>query len=128
MPLISILEPEKQSKLALWKISEDEEYFSDSLSLSTQEIEQLSLINNKNRRLEWLCTRYLLKQLLNKDIRIHYDAHHKPYLDNNSFNISISHSKSLVGIYLNKEKYLGLDIEEISNKIDKISVKFPSLL
>ena len=68
--------------------------------------------------------RTLLKNMLGKDGKIVYGPERKPYLHNNLFNISISHSKNFTAILMSKKKRVGLDLEFMSTKILRIADKF----
>ena len=57
---------------------------------------------------------------------VHYDAVGAPFIEGEGF-ISISHSKNIVGIATCLDFKIGLDIEPISNKIDKIKHKILSI-
>lgn len=83
-------------------------------------------LKNEQRRREWLTVRLLLRELLGREIEILYTDTGKPYLADNSFNISISHTSGFVAIALSKEKVPGIDIEYISSRILKIKDRFMS--
>jgi phosphopantetheinyl transferase len=57
---------------------------------------------------------------------IKYHASGKPYLLNSDTNISISHSKNLVCILLNKSNNIGVDVQYISERINRLKEKFLS--
>ena len=69
------------------------------------------------RRIELLSVRALLKAVgINQTI--HYDGT-KPYLDNGY--ISISHSADIAAIIYNPDHPVGIDIEKISSRIQRIA-------
>ncbi len=84
----------------------------------------LNGFNNENRKLEWLSVRQLLAELTNPEVDIIYNNERKPFLSDNSFNISISHSKNFTSIILSKKKKVGVDLEYMSHRISSISHKF----
>lgn len=89
--------------------------------------ENIANIKSKHRILEWLATRVLLFKLLEEDKTIVKNSDGKPYLSDNSFNISISHTKNnLVAILLHKQCVVGIDIEVISDRVMKIFNRFIS--
>lgn len=53
------------------------------------------------------------------------DNYGKPYLKNSKFHISLSHSGEYVTAIISKYK-VGIDIQEISKKVEKIKSKFLS--
>ena len=80
----------------------------------------------ENRKREWLSIRVLIKELLGEEKEIIYDSIGKPYLSDNSFHISISHTKGYAALILNKENEVAIDIERISPRIENIRTKFVS--
>ena len=93
------------------------------LYLNKTEIENFNKIKNEKRKKEWLSTRFLLFEITGSYCEIKYEKNGKPYLENN-YNISVSHSHDIVAILLSKNQNLGIDIEKISDKIERIAVKF----
>ena len=47
-----------------------------------------------------------------------------PYLDDKSYNISISHSNKLTAILMSKDRRVGIDMEYMSHRINKIADRF----
>jgi phosphopantetheinyl transferase len=78
------------------------------------------------RRLEWLSVRVLLKELAGEEKEILYHSSGKPYLADNSFHISISHTKGYVAVSLNREKETAIDIEKIAPRVENIRSRFMS--
>jgi phosphopantetheinyl transferase len=83
-------------------------------------------IGSNRRALELLSTRIMLLELLGKVTVISNQEDGKPYLDDKSYHISISHTKGYVAILLHKSCYVGIDIETISNRIENIADRFVS--
>jgi hypothetical protein len=69
-------------------------------------------------------TTYLLSTYLPDHI-LSYNSNGKPFLVNGGF-ISISHSKSIIGIAWSFDYNIGLDIEEINDRIQKVENRFIS--
>lgn len=67
-------------------------------------------------------TTYLLSTYLPDHI-LSYNSNGKPFLKNGGF-ISISHSKSIIGIAWSFDYNIGLDIEEINDRIQKVENRF----
>ena len=84
----------------------------------------LSQITSENRKKEWLTVRVLLKEMLGEEKEILYTSAGKPYLQDNSYQISISHTKGFVAIALHPQMKIGIDIEHISPRIHKIRSRF----
>ncbi len=111
-------------EFGIWEISEDYDTLRSKLVLDESDINTVEGFKNHQRKLEWLSVRTLLKTMLGKDSKIVYGPERKPYLHNNEFNISISHSKNFTAILLSKKKRVGLDLEFMSKKILRIADKF----
>jgi len=84
----------------------------------------LEQISSENRKKEWLTVRVLLKEVLGEEKEILYTSTGKPYLSDNAYQISISHTKGFVAVALHPEIKVGIDIEYISSRIHKIRSRF----
>lgn len=93
--------------------------------LSKTETEFYKNIKNERRKTEWLGVRLLLKKLLRSYSEIKYNTTGNPYIEHD-LNISITHSKNILGIILSKNNDIGMDVEIISDKILKTAHKFIS--
>ena len=94
----------------------------NSTYLTYKEQLVLNSIANEIRKQEFLQVRELRNKTIGK-IEIHYKDNGKPFLaDSNDF-ISISHSQNFIGI-LKAPFNVGLDIEEINERITKIKNRF----
>jgi 4'-phosphopantetheinyl transferase EntD len=111
-------------EFGVWEITEDYDSLRSELHLDEKDIVTVESFRNHQRKLEWLSVRTLLKEMLGKESKIVYGPERKPYLHNNSYNISISHSKNLTAILMSKKKRVGLDLEFMSAKILRIADKF----
>jgi phosphopantetheinyl transferase len=78
----------------------------------------------EHRKCEWLSVRVLLKNILGEEKEILYHPSGKPYLADHSHHISISHTKGYVAVIVDKEKEVAIDIEKISPRVEKVSVRF----
>jgi len=127
MPITLNQNINENTNLIIWHITEqlaDLEIISKDC-LQTSDFEEFNNINNIRRKKEWLIVRILVFKLLGKYSKIYYDKNKKPFLANNQ-TISISHSQNYVGILLTNSKFAGLDIEQISEKIENVINKFLS--
>lgn len=73
---------------------------------------------------ERLAAAALLKEVIEEDAWIDHNEKGKPFLKDKNYKISISHSKNYIAIALNKKNEIGIDIECISEKINKVKRKF----
>jgi 4'-phosphopantetheinyl transferase len=117
----------KDCILGVWNVVESYDELILISDLTASDIEKLDSFSNLKRKLEWICTRILFKELTNSASEIIYNDDGKPFVADNSFKISISHSKSLVSVIVSKTREVGVDIEYVTNKIEKIVHKFLSI-
>jgi 4'-phosphopantetheinyl transferase len=115
---------EEDCIIGLWEINETFDSLYSMVNLDKEEKDTLYSFKNDDRKLEWLSVRALLNQITKKEARIVYNEERKPFLQDNSYNISISHSHNLTSILLSKQKRVGIDLEFMSHRISKISHKY----
>src|SRR5258706_952132 len=114
------------SRLAVWQMTEKEEECFSMAGLSEELKSEVKGFRSETRRKEWLTLRILLKNVLNvahyDDII--YDEKGKPHLKNGSGYISFSHTKNFAAVVFHNSKNMGIDIETVRERIEKISHKF----
>ncbi|MBC8054820.1 MAG: 4'-phosphopantetheinyl transferase superfamily protein [Sphingobacteriaceae bacterium] len=117
---------DESTEFAIWKIEESPEELYAQLQLREHEEKVLEGLNNGKRNLHWLSTRVLLRQLLNTDeyIDCQVDEHGKPFLPHSPYHISFSHSFDYAAVIISKDKPVGIDVEIIKNKIERVARKF----
>ena len=124
MPLFFSLE-EKHFQLAVWKMDEELDELLHETSLSSVDLARANSFTHTARKKEWICIRLLLKKL-NWNFSIGYLESGKPFLENSTAHISISHTKDFAGIIISENAAVGLDLERIHPRIEKIAHKFVS--
>jgi len=106
------------SRLAVWHITESEDFFLEKVSPQND-------INHPHKRLQHLAGRYLL-QILEPDFPVHLiyiSDSNKPFLRTEEFYFSISHCGDFAAAIISK-KHAGIDVELITNKVDRLQNKF----
>ena len=107
------------TKLAVWKIEEQEDFFLKYVPLQKE-------ITHPHKRLQHLAGRYLLQNLF-PDFPIHLiqvaDTR-KPYLKSESHHFSISHCGDYAAVIVSTERRVGIDIELHTERIFTIMHKF----
>ncbi len=124
MGLLINREIEEGCRIGLWEITEDYETLFQMTYLNDADIERLNGFKNINRKLESLSVRALLQQMTRPDARIVYRQSRKPYLADDSYNISISHSHKNTSVLLGKNRHVGVDLEFMSHHIERVAHKF----
>jgi len=109
---------ENNCQIAIW---DTQETLDELLKLSKPF--DLIKFKTKKRKKEFLASRLLLEQLKPKAI-VAYNEFGAPELSNGDC-ISISHSRNLVAVIICTKK-VGIDIEQISEKLLRLSSKFVS--
>ncbi|MFV0537450.1 MAG: 4'-phosphopantetheinyl transferase family protein [Dysgonomonas sp.] len=105
--------------LGIWKIEESREELLSMLDYH-EWVQNIYSIKSESRVLEILAARVLFKELLGEEKEIYYNSSGKPFFTDESYHISVSHTRGYVGVALNKNKFLGLDLEQISEKIFRV--------
>jgi 4'-phosphopantetheinyl transferase len=112
------------SILGVWKIEEDIGTLFDLVVLDKDEIKKYKGFSSNSRKLEFLSVRALLAELVGKEVRIVYNKNNKPFLNDGSRFISISHSHKLTAILLSTNEKVGIDLEYMSSNIAALAFKF----
>ena len=128
MPVVFSKNIDDQTILSVWKIEETEEQLLSGLQLKQHELDVIASLSNGKRALHWLSTRLLLRTMLNTAdyIDCQMDDHGKPYLVNSDTHISLSHSFDYAAVMISKSRPVGIDIEQIKQKVERIAPRFLS--
>ncbi len=114
------------TEFAIWKIEERPDELYNQLQLNQHEKNFVEQLSHGKRYLHWLGTRVLLRKMLQTDeyIDCRVDAHGKPYLVDLPYHISLSHSFEYAAVMISKTRPVGVDIEQIKEKVERIAHKF----
>lgn len=121
MPLVYQQNINPTTKLGVWHIAEPEEFFLAQVPLQRE-------ITHTNKRLQHLAGRYLLKELYPDfpyDLIKIADTR-KPFLANEAYHFSISHCGKYATVMVSSDYRVGVDVELVTHKVDKIKHKFLS--
>lgn len=119
MPLFFQQDIDHDTKLAVWKIEEEESFFHVPLQRE---------ISHPKKRLQHMAGRYLLRFVF-PDFPlelIEIADTRKPFLKEEAFHFSISHCGDYAAVIVSRTKRVGVDIEIMSEKIERIRLKFLS--
>jgi phosphopantetheinyl transferase len=109
------------TRLAIWKIEEEEAFFSSQVPFHRE-------ITHPNKRLQHLAGRYMLQHLVPRfpyELLVIADTR-KPYLSNEAYHFSISHCENFAAAIVSSQNRVGVDIEFVKPQITRISNKFLS--
>lgn len=107
------------TKIGVWHIDEPETFFLNKVPLS-------NIITHWHKRLQHLAGRYLLQELF-PDFPyrlIEIADTRKPFLPNEKYHFSISHCGNYAAVIISTGQRVGIDIELVTSKIEKIKHKF----
>lgn len=113
----------EEGGLAIWHITESPGELRALLATDKYDA-QLSDKRCEIRRAEWLAVRLLLAQVLGADKTIAYHDSGRPYLTDGSLHISVSHTREYAVIAYHPKRRVGVDIEYISSRVERIAHRF----
>ena len=119
MPLFYQHNVNDTAKLAVWQISESEEFFLKKVPLQKE-------ITHPHKRLQHLAGRYLL-EILEPGFPFHLieiSGSKKPLLRNSEFHFSVSHCGDYAAAIISKNKLVGIDVEIVTPKINLVKDRF----
>ena len=121
MPFHEYISTKFGATIVLWQLTENEQTITTLLSEKER-----NLIDSQNLSPKRFCERAAsrlslnrIKETLNDDIT--YTAEGKPHLLRKSGHISISHTKEWVAVAYHPFLPIGIDIERIGEKIEKVA-------
>ena len=111
---------------AVWKVEESLEALLALLPDARRVCCEQELLQfaSERRKIEWLSVRALLYFMLKEDKQIGYSSEGEPFLTDDSFFISISHTKVYVAVILNPKTPVGIDIEQYGKRVHKVFDRF----
>ncbi|MEO7768723.1 MAG: 4'-phosphopantetheinyl transferase superfamily protein [Ferruginibacter sp.] len=123
MPMVYQQNINASTKLGVWHITEPEEFFLAHVPVQRE-------ISHPNKRLQHLAGRYLLKELY-PDFPynlIRIADTRKPFLENEAYHFSISHCDVYAAVIVSTFYRVGVDVELIAGKAEKVKHKFLSVI
>ena len=121
MPLVYQQNINATTKIAMWHITEPEDFFLAVVPVQRE-------IKHWHKRLQHLAGRLLLKEMY-PDFPvelIQIADTKKPFLENEPFHFSISHCGDYAAAMVSKTHRVGVDVELLNEKIEQIQHKFTS--
>ena len=121
MPLFYQHNINDSAKLAVWHITENEDFFLKKVRIKKE-------VTHPHKRLQHLAGRYLL-HILYPDFPfelMEIAESGKPFLLNEKFHFSISHCADYAAAIISENKSVGIDVELVTPKIEKVKNKFLS--
>ncbi len=122
MPLYKEVIINDITKLYLWKITEDLDWFIDVVDLNISSQKRINSMKSESHQKGFLAVRMLLQHIGYSDFDLYYDSYGKPHLKDGKC-ISISHSHEFSAIAVSTHS-IGIDLELVKEKILKIASRF----
>ncbi len=120
MPFIRMGNDYPNVLLGGWEVTEEEMFFLTRLKMYEHEWSRLEKIAHPKKRLEWLSSRLIIKELLqisHKDrVESLNEESGRPYLSNRSHFISYTHSDRYSAAIACLDREVGIDIEYLKRK------------
>lgn len=127
MPVTHVQYFDENAFFGVWTIEETLQDLQGRWRFTERESMIYEGFRTENRRLQWIAYRLLLKELLaDNQLQISYDAAGKPYLEEHSYHISVSHTQNFAAVAISKTGRVGIDIEVLGRDLSKIASKFCS--
>jgi 4'-phosphopantetheinyl transferase len=128
MPLYKLEKISSQRVIAVWLITESLSEILNIASVYIQGVKIPEYIHHPDKKIEWLASRLALKfccDLMNIPYHGTYRTDTgQPLLVGNKAHISVSHSVEFAAIILDTDRKVGIDIEKISDKVEKVANKY----
>lgn len=128
MPLHKVVYLSNNTKLYLWKITEDYDTLFSQVKLKDSSLARLESMKSESHQKGFLAVRMLLQHNDYSDFDLFYDEFGKPHLKPQGCSIkdveiSISHSNDFSAIAISDSK-VGLDLEQLKEKTLRIAKRF----
>ena len=122
MPIYKTLNPNSQTVVKIWKITESYDELLQPLDLKPDSLDRVLGMKSELHQRGFLSVRHLLRSFGYTDQDLYYDLKGKPHLKDGKF-ISITHSFNFSGVIISTSE-VGIDIEKQRDKIAIIAKKF----
>ncbi len=80
--------------------------------------------HSRERSLQMACADFIISDILNVDTKVLRTAKGAPYLKDNRFNLSISHTSNYMAMIVNEHARPAIDIEVKGRNIDRVRYRF----
>ena len=117
------LDDDYHLRLGVWQITETEAELRALTSIPSDELEEISYIKSESLRKQKLAVRCLLDALFEEKVYLSHHDNGKPYIENNSVNISITHTDKYVAVILNDIEEVGIDCESLDRDFSAVEKK-----
>ncbi len=126
MPVIEDIVADSSTRILVWHITEQEHELQSRLQLNQSELQQIESIKVSLKRLQWLASRVLIRTIVNTPefILMNKTSNGQPVLTELGHHVSISHCGHIAAVIVSKKSRVGIDVEEMTDRIKSIRHKF----
>ena len=114
---------DNEAVIGVWQITETEDELKALSATPTDEMEEISFIQNESLRKQRLAVRALLNELFEEKVYLSHHDNGKPYIENSAVNISITHTQKYVAVILHDEEDVGIDLESLDRDFSAVEAK-----
>ena len=114
---------EPQCLWGIWRMDESLPEVEQALQDTPYVAEARARFRSLQRRWEWLTARLLLHELTGRFPQIAYHPSGRPYLADDSLQISFSHTRGYVALILSPHT-VGIDIEQFGRRVERVASRF----
>lgn len=128
MPLHKVIILSQNTKLYLWKITEEMDWFFENARLKDSSLARIDGMKAEDHKKGFLAVRMLLQHNDYNDFDLYYDEFGKPHIKPQGCSIkdvevSISHSHDFSAVVISEEK-IGIDLEILKDKTLKLAPRY----
>ena len=128
MPLHKVISLSPNTKLYLWKITEDIGFLFENVRLKDSSLQRIEGMKSEEHKKGFLAVRMLLQHNDYTDFDLYYDEFGKPHIKPNDCHtepveVSISHSHDFSALVISEQK-VGFDMEILKDKTLKLAPRY----
>lgn len=125
MPLYRRTKISESISLGIWEINENPEFLKHGLILNQDETDLFLKMSSELRKKHWLSYRRILSDLTgDPSIHLFYDRFGKLHFHDGKYQVSVSHSGKFSAAIISNKTRVGIDIEMIKERIDRVKERF----
>lgn len=122
MPLVSVRRTGRDTRLGIWRMTEDETSLLAGHPWLAGLSECYDSLKSDIRRRERLTTLILIRELTGQILPLGHNDADKPLLD--GWYVGVSHTRGWASVVVSADSEVSVDIEYVSNRVEKVVSRF----